>query len=49
MTAAVYFNLGWGLIVAVIAGASLRGLARFHQLPASLRCLTVFACFETFI
>lgn len=48
-TAAVYVTLAWGLTVAVIAGASLRGFARFRQLPPSLRALTWFAGFETLL
>lgn len=48
-TAALYATLGWGLTVAVITAASLRGLAHFRQLPPSLRGLTLFAAFEALI
>jgi hypothetical protein len=48
-TAALCVTLGWGLAVAVIAAASLRGFVRFRQLPPSLRSLTWFAAFETVI
>ena len=46
---ALYIDLGWWLTLVVIAGAGLRGLARFGRLPASLRYLTLFAGFEAFI
>jgi len=48
-TAAFYFTLSWGLTVGVIASASLRGFVHFRQLPPSLRSLTWFAAFETFV
>lgn len=49
VTATLYANLSWWLTAAIIAGAGLRGLARFGQLPAGLRYLTLFAGFEVFI
>ena len=49
MAAPAFYNvLGW-LTVAVAVLASLLGFARFRQLPASLRYLTLFAGFEVFI
>jgi hypothetical protein len=48
-TTALYFMLSWWLAVVIIASASLRGFARFRQLPPSLRSLTWFAAFETFV
>lgn len=48
-TADIYMTLCWGLMVAVIAGASLRGFSRFRQLAPSLRVLTWFASFETLL
>jgi hypothetical protein len=49
MSTAAYIYLGWALSVAIIGAAGLRGLVRFGQLPASLRGLTLFACFEVLI
>jgi hypothetical protein len=45
----VFDDLGWWLTVVTITGATLLGLARFRQLPASLRYLTLFAGFEATI
>jgi hypothetical protein len=45
----VFDDLGWWLTVVIITGATLLGWARFRQLPASLRYLTLFAGFEATI
>ncbi len=45
----LYTTLSWWLTVALIASACLRGFSRFRALPLSLRYLTLFAGFETFI
>jgi hypothetical protein len=48
-TTNLYYTLSWWLAVATIGSASLRGFARYRQLPLSLRSLTWFAAFETFV
>jgi hypothetical protein len=45
----LYNVLNWWFIVAIIGLASLRGFSRFRTLPSSLRYLTLFAGFETFL
>jgi hypothetical protein len=49
MVTALYNALSWWFTVAIIVLASLRGFSRFRALPLSLRYLTLFTAFETFI